>query len=123
MAAKTEGKRTGEYIQSEAAGNRSRDNAKVASGAGVVKASTILGKITASGKFVPHDPAAVDGSQTAVAILYATIDATAADAPCVITARDSEVRQADLIFNAATDTPPEIDAVKASLAANGIIVR
>lgn len=123
MAVKTEGKHTGEYIQSEAAGGRSRDQAKIASGAGKVKASTILGKVTASGKYLPHDPAAGDGTETAVAILYDNVDATDADAPCVITARDSEVRNADLIYNAATDTPAEKDAVHASLAANGIIVR
>jgi len=123
MAAKTEKKRTGEYILSEAAGNRSRDQAKVVSGAGVVEACTILGKITASGKYAPHDPAAVDGSQTAVAVLYATVDATAADALCVIHSRDCEVKVGELIYNAATDTDPEKDAVHASLAANGIIVR
>jgi len=123
MPALTEGRHTAEFILSEASGSRSRDNAKMASGAGKVSASTILGKITASGKFVPHAPAAVDGSQTAVAILYASVDATAADAPCVVFARDGEVKGVELIYNAATDTAPEIAAVHAALAANGIIVR
>lgn len=123
MPTRTDGRHTAEYILSESNGNRSRDNAKLASGAGKVSASTILGKITASGKYVPHNPAANDGSQTAVAVLYANTDATAADASCVVTARDSEVKGAELIYNAATDTQPEKDAVHASLAANGIIVR
>ena len=118
-----EGRHTGEYILSEANGSLSRDNATMASGAGKVSASTVLGRITASKKLVPHAPAAVDGSQTAVAILYAGVDATDADAPCVITARNSEVKAAELIYNAATDTQAEKDAVHASLAAVGIIVR
>ena len=123
MAKKTEGKHTGEYILTEANGSRSRDQAKVASGAGKVQAGTILGKVTASGKYVPHAPAAEDGSQTAVAILYANVDATSVDALCVITARDSEVKGADLIYNAATDTDAEKLAVHTALASNGIIVR
>lgn len=123
MAKKTEGRHTGEYILSEAGGKRSRDNAKMASGAGIVEASTILGKITASGKFMPHNPAATDGTQTAVAINYARVDATGADAPCVITARDTEVKGSELVYNAATDTQPEKAAVHTALAANGIIVR
>lgn len=123
MATLTEGRVTAAYILSEASGMRSRDNAKIGSGAGKVEPGAILGKVTASGKFVPHAPAAADGSQTAVAILYSAVDATGADAPCVITARDSEVKKDELIYNAATDTQAEKDAVHASLAANGIIVR
>lgn len=123
MATLTEGRVTAAYILSEASGMRSRDHAKVASGAGNVEPGAILGKVTASGKYVPHAPAATDGSETAVAILYSAVDATSADAPCVITARDSEVKKDELIYNAATDTQGEKDAVHASLAANGIIVR
>lgn len=123
MAKKTEGRHTGEYILSEASGKRSRDSIKMASGAGVVEPATILGKVTASGKFVPHDPGASDGSQTAVAINYARVDATDADAMGVATVRDAEVKGSELVYNAATDTDPEKAAVHAALAANGIIVR
>lgn len=123
MAKKSEGRHTGEYILSEAAGKRSRDNAKMVSGSGVVAPGTVLGKVTASGKFAPHAPAAGDGTETAVAINYASVDATSADAACVITARDTEVKGSELVYNAATDTDPEKAAVAASLAANGIIVR
>lgn len=123
MATLTEGRVTAAYILSEANGQRSRDAAKIASGAGKVLPGTILGKVTASGKFKPHAPAASDGTETAVAILYSEVDATSADAACVITARDSEVKVGELIYNAATDTGPEIAAVHTSLAAVGIIVR
>lgn len=114
---------TGAYILTEASGLRSRDAVKYASGSGVIEPGTVLGKVTASGKFMPHAPAAADGTQTAVAICYARVDATAADADGVATTRDSEVIEAELVLNAATDTAPEKAAVYAALAANGIIVR
>ena len=123
MPTLTEGRVTAAYILTEANGLRSRDRATIASGAGKLEPGAILGKVTASGKLVPHAPAASDGSQTAVAILYSAVDATSADAAAVITARDSEVKKDELVYNAATDTQPEKDAVHASLAANGIIVR
>jgi hypothetical protein len=42
-------------------------------------AGTVLGKITASGKYGPYDPTATDGRQTAVGILMENADATNAD--------------------------------------------
>ncbi|WP_421792763.1 head decoration protein [Hyphobacterium sp.] len=51
----------------------------IASGAGALVAGTVLGKVTATGKFIASDEAAVDGSQTAAAILAVDVDATAAD--------------------------------------------
>lgn len=55
------------------------DNVTIASGAGVVVRGSVLGKITASGKYIVSATAAVDGSQNPVAILADTVDATAAD--------------------------------------------
>jgi len=51
----------------------------VASGAGVVAEYTVVGKVTASGKYVPCDLAAVDGSQVPVGVLVYGVDATSAD--------------------------------------------
>lgn len=59
---------------------------------------TVLGKVAATGNYVPVDPAngtgegeTPDGSHIAVAVLFAAVDATAGDKPAVITARDAEV--------------------------------
>lgn len=123
MSKITEGPRNAGFILSEASGNRSRDNIKIAAGAGLVKPGAILGKVTASGKFVPHNPAAADGSQTAVAINYAAADATDKDQVVVGITRDAEVKEGELIYHADTNTDAEKDAVHASLAAVGIIVR
>lgn len=51
----------------------------VASGAGVVARGTVMGIVTASGKYIPSASAASDGSQTPVAVLADTVDATSAD--------------------------------------------
>lgn len=123
MTTLTEGRHTAEFLLSEANGNRSRDHAKIASGAGKLVPGQVLGKITASGKYVAHAPAASNGSETAVAILYAAVDATSADAPAVIVARDAEVKRVELTYNVATDTDAEFAAVHASLASVGIVVR
>jgi hypothetical protein len=114
---------TGDYVLSEAAGTRSRDNIKIASGSGIVKPGRVLGKVTASGKFKPHDPAATDGSEVAAAVNYAQVDATATDVVTPAHTRDCEVKAGCLGYAPATDTAPEKDAVHAALAANGIVVR
>lgn len=114
---------TGDYVLSEASGTRSRDNIKIASGSGIVKPGRVLGKVTATGKFKPHDPAAADGSEVAAAINYARVDATDADVVTPGHVRDCEVKAGCLSYHAATDTDPEKAAVHAALAANGIVVR
>lgn len=50
----------------------------------VLARGAVLGKITASGKYILCDKAAVDGSQTPVAILAEAVDATAADKQSVV---------------------------------------
>lgn len=42
--------------------------------ADVVKSGCVLGKITASGKYGPYDPAASDGRQTASRLLFNTVN-------------------------------------------------
>jgi hypothetical protein len=51
----------------------------IASGAGVLARGTLLGKITASGKYLESLAAATDGSEVPDAILLESVDATAAD--------------------------------------------
>lgn len=114
---------TGDYILSEASGMRSRDNAKMAAGVGDVLPGRVLGRVTGTGQYKPHDPAATDGSQVALAVNYAKVRDAATTTPCVVTARDSEVKAPMLSYHASTDTPSEREAVHAALAAVGIIAR
>lgn len=116
MATFTEARRTGEHVISEANGTRSREVVVIASGAGKLEAGTVLGKITASGKYGKYDNAdTTTGIGTAAAVLYAGIDATSADAKAVVHLRDCEITEALLTG---------IDASgKTDLAGLGVIVR
>ncbi len=91
----TETSHAGEFLYAEANGTLSRERIVIASGEGVLKAGTVLGKL-AGGKYAAYDNAAADGSQTAVGILYACVDATSADADGVLIARHAEVVEAAL---------------------------
>lgn len=51
----------------------------IASGAGVLVRGSVLGKVTASGKYILSASAAADGSQTPEVILGEDVDATSAD--------------------------------------------
>jgi hypothetical protein len=57
------------------------DDVTVASGAGVIPYGTLLGKVTATGKYIPSVRTAADGSQNPVAVFanLAGVDATSAD--------------------------------------------
>ena len=120
MATLTMANRAGGFIESEANGFRSREEVTVDATAGALAAGTVLGKIAVTGVYVQHESAAVDGSEVAAGILFDGVDAVSGKA--AIVARDAEVSQADLTYEAAA-TQTEIDAVNAELASIGIIVR
>ncbi|GHA13415.1 hypothetical protein GCM10007989_05020 [Devosia pacifica] len=110
------------YIVSEATGYRSREQIVIASGAGKLKPGAVLGKVTASGKYVAFDPDAETGAETAAAILYEGCDATDTDVRRTASVRDTEVH-ADVLVWADGTTDIEKTAALADLAAAGIIGR
>ena len=120
MATLTENTRAGEFILSEANGNRSRDNVVISGGNYV--AGTVLGKLTATGAYTEHDPGALDGSEAAAGILFAGVDASAADASGAIVSRDAEV-DGDLLTYITGISTANRDLAIADLLAFGIIVR
>lgn len=108
------------FLVSTPNGHRHIDTVTLSGGAKVL-GGTVLGKVTTSGKYVPLNPGASDGSQNAAAILGATKDVTAADKPAAVIARDCEVNASELIWGSAT--APQIAAATAQLQAFGIIAR
>ena len=88
---------------------------------------SVLGKITASGKYRLSPAAQVggdEGAETAVAVLIEAIDASAGDRTGVIVARGpSIVSKAALIFDASVDLVAEKAAKHAQLITAGIIPR
>lgn len=110
-----EGKHTGEFLLSEANGTRSREQVTIAAAAPAMEAGSVLGQITASGKYTVYDSGATDGTETAAGVLLYNVENSAADQRAVIIARDAEVQGSVLSASTA--------AVKADLATVGIIVR
>lgn len=123
MTVLTEPRHPGEFLMSEANGQRSRETITVASGAGVIAPGSVLGQITASGKYLASAIGAVDGSQTAAAVSLYGCDATSTDQKIAAITRDAEVNGNILTFHADRDQPAERAAAIADLAAVGIIVR
>lgn len=113
----------GQFLKYEAPHqNYSRENVTVASGQNLA-CGTVVGRITASGKIAVYDNAASDGTQTAVGVLYAAVDASAGDKPGVIIARHAiVVDKANLVWKAAMSEGDK-DAGIADLKAAGILSR
>jgi len=125
MTILTEGRHAGVFLVWEAFRDYTREVITVATGGAnpLLEPGTALGKITASGKYAAHDPAAVDGTKTAVAVLWGPADATLADATAVALLRGPAiVNTNDLVFTG-TPTAPEITAAHTALAAQGILTR
>lgn len=105
----------GDAIKYELEPKFNRDTITVVSGSGELKQLTLLGKITASNKFTPLNPAASDGSQTAAAILFSNIDATTADATAVALVRGPAIiKFSQLVFVNTLDETQQ-DTAKAEL--------
>ena len=88
------------------------------------KVGSVLGKITASGKYKLAAVGAVDGSAVAVAVLLTAADATAGDATGVILARGPAiVSKAALVFDATVNDAPKTATKHAELTAALIVPR
>ena len=117
MPVVNEGRYAADWLKREADSHFSREEIVVVSGAGAVVSGTVLGKITASGKYKPVTVAASDGSQNAAAILLWDVNATSADAAGVAIVRDAIVVRQGLRYGADVDTVGERNAVVAALQA------
>lgn len=126
MTTFTEDRHPGEFLLSEANFHRSRGKVTIASGSGVLKPGTVIGKITASGKFAPSANAVVEGvegAETAKAITLYGVDATSADVEVAVIENDAEVKGFALEFDASVNDATKKAAKATQLAAVGIKVR
>jgi len=126
MATLTKIQSNASFIVSESSGYRSRDDVTVTVPATTTYAAgTILGKITASGKYVRHAAGATDGSEDEAGVLYETLANTTGsgvDNASVSMARDAEVNGSELTYEVGADAA-QITASNLALKALGIIVR
>lgn len=125
MTLLTEQTYPGEFIISELGNRGSRDDVTVTAPADTkLVPGTVLGKITATGKYAPYDDRDTDGREEASAILYATVDNSAGGAPtdfteCVVLNWTAEVRKTLLSWVVGADQANGL----ADLAALGIKAR
>ncbi|NKJ79641.1 head decoration protein [Rhizobium leguminosarum] len=111
-----------DIVKDEGKNRFSRDSDTLASGSGVVKIGTVLGKVNATGKFKPLAPAASDGTQLAAAIILQNANATSADITVVNLKRRAQVVRQELVWPAGI-TDAQIKTAIDQLAALGIVTR
>ena len=116
----SEGRHAGEFILSEANGQRSRAGAVIL-GPAVIRAGMVLKKVAATTDVVEHYVAGGAGEGDAIAI-YSLTTITGENGAIAILNADCEVNGHCLeFFSGATD--PQKVTVMAALATKGILVR
>lgn len=123
MSILTETNHAGGFLVWEVLRDYTRDTVTIASGAGKLEPGTVLGKITTGGKFTKLTPAATNGSQNAAGILWAGVDASAADAPGVVILRGPALVNRHEIIWPEGASEAQITAATTALGALGVILR
>jgi hypothetical protein len=128
----TEAARLGDVIKRELDPNFSRKRVTLKSGFAVLAPFTVLGVITASGKWSPYNPTLSDGTEVAAGILLAPaatatgplpgpVDTTA-DALAIVLRGLAVVSTAHLVWGAGVTTAGHKTAAAAALDARQLIL-
>lgn len=108
----------GDVLLFEADGHFSREEVTLTGGD--YEIGTVLGQITADKKFTANDPAAVDGSEVAVAVLATSAKAAAGDVSGIIIDTHARVKRAGLKWGAGITTEPQRSTAVTQLRTVGI---
>ena len=123
MTALTQPPSLGDILKYEVNPNYTRDTVTLLTGTPYPTGS-VLGRITASGKYKLATSGGTDGAQTAVAVLLYAVDATLADAVGVVVARGPAIiSRAALAYDGTVNDGAKIITKLGQLAAVGIIAR
>jgi len=112
----------GQFLKYEAPQGYSREDVTVASGQNLA-AGQVVGRVTASGKIATFNAGAIDGTQNAVGVMLAAVNATSGDQPGVMVARHAIVVGRDSLVWSGSPTNAQKDAAIAQLKALGILAR
>jgi Bacteriophage lambda head decoration protein D len=117
-------KRSGCYLGETAALNIVNEEIVVVSGTGVLDAGSVLGKVTASGKYAFFDPALATGVELPenIAILFHPIDASAADVKTVGTLRGPATINGNMLTYKAGMSAPNQIITRNALRSKGMAV-
>lgn len=121
-----EGRHPAEFIMSEAPGSLSRDVITIRSGAGIIAAGTVLGRVTASGLYIPSPATVVvgsEGAEVADAINLYEVDATSQNVKVTAIVRNAEINGNNIVYHPSRDLAAEQLAARVDLAASDVIVR
>ena len=123
MPVLTEHATMGDVLKYEVNPNFTRETVTLLTGT-AYPVGSVLGRITASGKYKLATHGGTDGAQTATAVLLYAVDATLADAVGIVVVRGpSIVSRAGLAYEATVNDAAKITAKIGQLAAVGIIAR
>ena len=123
MPVLTEPPSMGDVLKYEVNPNYTREVITLAAGM-PYPVGSVLGRITASGKYKLATSGGTDGAQTAAAVLLYAVDATLADAEGIVVARGPAiVSREELAYDATVDDAAKITTKIGQLAAAGIIAR
>lgn len=111
-----------DVVKDEGKNRFSRDDDTLASGSGIVVCGTVLGRVTATGKYKPMAAGASDGTEKASAIILQHADATSEDQTVVNLKRRAQIVLQALVWPAGI-TDAQRTAALASLADAGMIAR
>ena len=116
----------GDLLKYEINGNYCRESVTLKSGTNYALGS-VLGKITASGKYRLSPNAEVvgdEGAESAIAVLLEAVDATAVDQSALVVARGPVIlSKAALVFDASVDDNSKKAAKHTQLSAAGLVPR
>ncbi|MBA9083494.1 MULTISPECIES: head decoration protein [Bartonella] len=87
-----------------------------------VSAGTVMGLVTSTGKYVPFNPDASDGSEIPAGISYANVDVSESDQRATITVRLCTVKKSELIWPDKIDEKKKETAIQI-LEKNNILLR
>ncbi|OUS08001.1 head decoration protein [Rhodobacterales bacterium 52_120_T64] len=113
----------GDVLKYEVNPNYTRETITLLAGV-AYPVGSVLGRITASGKFTLASDGGVDGAEVAAALLLYSVDAMLADTLGVVIVRGPAIiSPANLTFDASVDDATKTATKIAELAALGIIAR
>ena len=123
MAPLTQSPTEGDLLKLDLGKNYTREVVTLASGSSYTIGS-VVGQITASGKYKLATATGTDGAETAAGVLIAAVDATGGDVSGVIIKRGPAiVSKAMLAFDASVDDAPKTAAKLTELSVLGIVAR
>ena len=123
MAPLTQSPTEGDLLKLDLGKNYTREVVTLVSGSSYAIGS-VVGQITASGKYKLATATGTDGAETAAGVLIAAVDATGGDVSGVIIKRGPAiVSKAMLAFDASVDDAPKTTAKLTELSVLGIVAR